>query len=55
VGYLEARDQAGAREAARAHLRYLRGHYEHLDRDRARGSNVDLSSHRTESSGDGAS
>jgi DNA-binding FadR family transcriptional regulator len=30
LGYLEARDQAGAREAARAHLRAARSLYEHM-------------------------
>lgn len=33
LGHVESRDQAGAREATRAHLRFLRGHYERLDRD----------------------
>lgn len=32
LGYLEARDQAGAREATRAHLRALRATYESFDR-----------------------
>ncbi|GAB2972156.1 FCD domain-containing protein [Amycolatopsis acidiphila] len=32
VGYLDDRDQAGAREASRAHLRYLRSVYEKIDR-----------------------
>lgn len=32
IGYVEARDQAGSREATRAHLRYLRRTYEHIDR-----------------------
>lgn len=31
---LEQMDQAGAREAMRAHLRFLRGAYERIDRDR---------------------
>lgn len=34
LGHLERRDQAGAREAARAHLRYLKEQYLHLDRAR---------------------
>jgi GntR family transcriptional repressor for pyruvate dehydrogenase complex len=34
VGYIESRDQGGAREATRAHLRYLRETYERIDRDR---------------------
>lgn len=32
--YIEAGDQAGAREAAREHVRYLSGIYERFDRDR---------------------
>lgn len=32
LGYVEVRDQAGAREATRAHLRYLRATYETIDR-----------------------
>ncbi|MFR9749694.1 FadR/GntR family transcriptional regulator [Nocardia sp. 004] len=32
LGYLDARDQAGAREAMRAHLRGLRGLYEEMKR-----------------------
>jgi DNA-binding FadR family transcriptional regulator len=48
LSYLEARDQAGAREAARAHLRYLRGHYEQLDRDRTGGSHAGVASDRTD-------
>jgi GntR family transcriptional regulator, transcriptional repressor for pyruvate dehydrogenase complex len=35
LGYLDAHDQAGAREAARAHLRSLRGTYERMDRERS--------------------
>jgi GntR family transcriptional regulator, transcriptional repressor for pyruvate dehydrogenase complex len=34
LGYLESKDQAGAREATRAHLRSLRGTYERIDRER---------------------
>lgn len=34
LGHVEVRDQAGAREATRAHLRYLRATYEDIDRDR---------------------
>ncbi|MFC0534202.1 FadR/GntR family transcriptional regulator [Phytohabitans kaempferiae] len=33
LGHLEARDQAGAREAARAHLRYLTRTYKRIDRE----------------------
>lgn len=33
LGYVEVRDQAGAREATRAHLRYLRATYEAIDSD----------------------
>ncbi|MTD57560.1 FadR/GntR family transcriptional regulator [Amycolatopsis pithecellobii] len=33
-GHLESGDQAGAREATRAHLRYLRIHYEAIDRNK---------------------
>lgn len=33
LSYLRARDQSGAGEATRAHLHYLRGTYQRLDRD----------------------
>lgn len=33
IRYVEARDQVGCREATRAHLRYLRQTYEHIDRE----------------------
>lgn len=36
LNYLRDRDQAGAREASRAHLRALRGTYEQIDRGRRR-------------------
>jgi DNA-binding FadR family transcriptional regulator len=39
LGYLESGDQAGAREATRSHLRYLRSTYERIDRDRSAPSN----------------
>ncbi|GAB2977963.1 FadR family transcriptional regulator [Amycolatopsis acidiphila] len=40
IGFLECGDQAGAREANRAHLRHLRGTYERLDRLTAKTSEV---------------
>ncbi|WP_236790588.1 FadR/GntR family transcriptional regulator [Amycolatopsis sp. GM8] len=39
LGYLESGDQAGAREATRAHLRYLRATYERIDRERSAAAN----------------
>ncbi|MBB2935317.1 DNA-binding FadR family transcriptional regulator [Amycolatopsis bartoniae] len=42
AGYLESGDQAGAREAQRAHLRYLRGTYESIDREGSAPANGEI-------------